>query len=280
MNSVFSRYSPTRASGPAIATVLYPWAARILTLALLASSTLLAQRSQTQPDYPQNSAINRQQADEILNELRAIRQLLEKQNRPAGSDQVPPTLGSPRTGRLRLEGGYSLGSKDAPITIVEFTDYQCSYCRAFESATFSEIRKKYIDTGKVRLVIRDFPLVDIHADAMGAAEAAHCAGDQGKFWPMHEALFSDQSKLGKNGLIDSAEKLGLDMGIFRTCLESGNHKLEIQNDQEQASSLQIRATPSFLIGKTSGKELSGTIIVGAAPLSAFETKFREAEGAH
>ena len=151
----------------------------------------------------------------------------------------------PQTGKLRLEGGYSLGSSDAPVTIVEFTDYQCPYCRAFESTTFAEIRKKYVDTGKVRFVVRDFPLVDMHPDAMQAAEAAHCAGDQQKFWPMHDALFSDASKLGKNGLIDSAESLKLDMEVFRSCLESGKHKLEIQNDQQVASSLQINGTPSF-----------------------------------
>lgn len=122
---------------------------------------------------------------------------------------------------MRLEGAYSLGSSEAPVTIVEFTDYQCPFCRRFESTTFAEIRKKYIDTGKVRFIVRDFPLVDMHPDAMLAAEAAHCAGDQGKFWPMHDALFSDASKLGKSGLIDAGESVKLDMEAFTSCLESG-----------------------------------------------------------
>jgi predicted DsbA family dithiol-disulfide isomerase len=93
---------------------------------------------------------------------------------------------------------------------------------------------------------------------------------------MHDALFSDASKLGKNGLIDSAESLKLDMGVFRACLESGKHKLEIQNDQQVASSLQINGTPSFLVGKTTGEEVSGAIIIGAQPFSVFEAKLREA----
>lgn len=254
----------------------YRWAALILTLTLFGSSSSSAQQSTKPSDNTKDSGITREQADEILSELRAIRQLLERQNQTAGPTQLPPMPQIPQTGKLRLEGGYSLGSDDAPVTIVEFTDYQCPYCRSFERTTFAEIRKKYVDTGKVRFVIRDFPLVDSHRDAMGAAEAAHCAGDQGKFWPMHDALFSDASMLGKNGLIDSAKSLKLDMGVFRSCLESGKHKLEIQKDQQVASALQINGTPSFLVGKTKGEEVSGAIIVGAQPFSVFEAKLREA----
>jgi protein-disulfide isomerase len=254
----------------------YRCAALILTLALFGFSTASAQQGPPPSDDVKDSGITRQQADEILNELRAIRQLLEKQNRP-GPSQLPRMPEVPQTGKLRLEGGYSLGSNDAPVTIVEFTDYQCPYCRQFESTTFTELRKKYIDTGKVRFVVRDFPLVEAHPNAMRAAEAAHCAGDQGQFWPMHDALFSDASKLEKNGLIDSAESLELDMGAFRSCLESGKHKLEIQNDQQVAASLQINGTPSFLVGKAVGEEVSGAIIVGAQPFSVFEAKLKEVE---
>jgi protein-disulfide isomerase len=250
--------------------------ALILTLALLSYSVASAQQGPVPSDDAKDSGITRQQADEILNELKAIRQLLEKQNRPA----LPRMPEVPQTGRLRLEGGYSLGSNDAPITIVEFTDYQCPFCRRFESTTFAEIRKKYIDTGKVRFVVRDFPLAEMHPDAMLAAGAARCAGDQGQFWPMHDALFSEASKLAKNGLIDSAESLKLDMTAFRSCLESGKHNLEIQNDQQVASSLQINGTPSFLIGTANGEEVSGAIVVGAQPFSVFEAKFMELEAAH
>ncbi len=249
--------------------------------ALIIALTLFGFISSAQQGPPsladaKGSGITRQQADDILNELKAIRQLLEKQNRPAAQGQLPRPTEVPQTGKLRLEGGYSLGSSDAPVTIVEFTDYQCPFCRGFENTTFAEIRKKYVDTGKVRFVVRDFPLVEMHPEAMQAAEAAHCAGDQGQFWPMHDALFSDASKLGKNGLIDSAESLKLDIGVFRSCLERGKHKLEIQNDQQVASSPQINGTPSFLVGKTTGEEVSGAIIVGAQPFSVFEAKLREA----
>jgi protein-disulfide isomerase len=252
----------------------------ILALALFSSSASSAQQGQTPSTDAKDSGITRQQADEILNELKAIRQLLEKQTRTAEPSRLPSMPQVPQTGKLRLEGGYSLGSSDAPVTIVEFTDYQCPFCRRFESTTFSDIRKKYIDTGKVRFVIRDFPLVDMHPDAMEAAEAAHCAGDQGQFWPMHDALFSDANTLGRNGLIASAAGLRLDLAMFRSCLETGKHKLEIQNDQQVASSLQINGTPSFVVGKTNGDELFGSIIVGAQPLSVFEEKLVAAQAQH
>ncbi len=172
-----------------------------------------------------------------------------------------------------------MGSSDALVTIVEFTDYQCPFCRSFENTTFGKIRKKYVDTGKVRFVIRDLPLVDMHPDAMLAAEAARCAGDQGKFWPMHDALFGDVSKLDENGLIAAAESVKLEMVVFRSCLENGKHKTEIQNDMQVASSLQINGTPSFLVGKSTGGEVSGVFIVGAQPFSVFEARLREIETA-
>src|SRR5665213_2353557 len=161
----------------------------VLTYSLFAPAGMWAQQSTSSLEEAKDSGITRQQADDILSELKAIRQLLEKQYRPGAPGRLPPMPEIPQTGKLRLEGGFSLGSNDAPVTIVEFTDYQCPFCRGFESTTFSEIRKKYIDTGKVRFVVRDLPLAEMHPDAMQAAEAAHCAGDQGQFWRMHDVLF-------------------------------------------------------------------------------------------
>jgi protein-disulfide isomerase len=252
-------------------------ATALLVFVIFGSASAMAEEPSIPSDDAKVSGITRQQADEILNELRGIRQLLERQNRSAPLGQLPLMPQVPQTGKLRLEGGYSLGSNDAPVTIVEFTDYQCPYCRLFQSTTFEEIRKKYVDTGKVRFVIRDFPLVSSQPDAMRAAEAARCAGDQEKFWPMHDALFSDAGKLGKDGLINSAESIKLDMTVFRSCLETRKHKSDVQNDMQIATSLQINGTPSFLIGKANDDEVSGAIIVGAQPFSVFEAKLREAE---
>ncbi len=238
-------------------------APRLLMLVLLPVFAGLAQ------DNTNDAGITRKQADDILNELRQIRRLLETQSKPAH-----PV--APLTGRLRLDGGFSLGSKDAPLAIVEFTDYECPFCRQFQSTTFAEIRKEYVDTGKVRFVVRDFPLSN-HPHAFPAAEAAHCADDQGMFWPMHDALFSDPGQLVQKRLIDHAEALKLDVEVFRSCLQTGKHKLDIQNEMQIGSSLQIQGTPSFLIGKIAGEEVAGTIIMGALPFSTFEAKLKEAE---
>jgi len=236
----------------------------ILAFALVMPSTATAQ------EVDREIGITRNQADDILKELKQIRQLLESQARPSG----PAPRLVPQTGKLRLSGGFPLGSNDAPVTIVEFTDYQCPFCRQFQTTTFAELRKKYIDSGKVRFIIHDFPL-DGHPNAMPAAEAARCAGDQGKFWPMHDALFG-QPDTSRKGSIENAEALKLDLDTFRSCLESSKHKTEIQSDMQTALSLQITATPSFLIGRTSGEDLDGSILIGAQPLSAFEAKINAA----
>src|SRR3989338_5451600 len=141
----------------------------------------------------QSPPITKEQADAILKELQAIRQLLEQmqrqqaQPRPVQQPVQPPA--PPAKVKVRSDGPYWLGKADAPVTVVEFTDYQCPFCRRFHQSAFEEIKKNYIDTGKVRFVSRDLPL-DIHANAARAAHAARCAGEQGKFWEMRHLLIA------------------------------------------------------------------------------------------
>jgi protein-disulfide isomerase len=242
----------------------------------IVSGTGVAQTPVAQQE-PSEPGITREQADDILLELRAIHQLLDRQVRTVAPQQ-PAAQVYPTTGKLKLDGEPARGSSSAPVTIVEFTDYECPFCRQFETATLPEIVRKYVDTGKVRLVVHDFPL-NIHANAMPAAEAAHCAGDQGKFWPMHDVLFSDPGKLGTADLIDRAGALKLDVGAFKACLESGKDRTEVLKQIKSASDLQIVATPSFLIGRAVADVVDGSIITGAQPLSVFEAKLKEAEAA-
>jgi protein-disulfide isomerase len=228
-------------------------------------------------EEPRETGITRQQADDILLELRAIHQLLDRQVRSVAPQQ-PAAPVYPTTGKLKLDGEPSRGSRTAPVTIVEFTDYECPFCRQFETITMPQILKEYVDTGKVRLVVHDFPL-NIHANAMPAAEAAHCAGDQGKFWPMHDVLFSEPGKLGPADLIDRAGELKLDIGAFKACLEGGKDRPDVMKQMKTASELQIVATPSFLIGRTVADVVEGSIVTGAQPIAVFETKLKEAEAA-
>ncbi len=212
--------------------------------------------------------ITRDQADEIIKELRQIRQLLEKGGRPGA------TLEAGGKVRMNLEGSEWLGSKDAPLTMVEFTDYQCSYCQKFHLATFPEIRRKYIDTGKVRFASRDLPL-EFHSNAARAAEAAHCAGDQGRFWPMRDKLVANAEQLGPEQVEGYARELKLNMGAFQSCMSSGKHKDAVEKDTALALSININGTPGFIIGRSTPEGVEGSVVLGALPLDAFEAKLKE-----
>jgi protein-disulfide isomerase len=213
--------------------------------------------------------ITRQQAEDILNELREIRKLLEKGSGPG------TFIGSDGKVYMKLDGSPALGSKAAPLTIVEFTDYQCGFCQRFHKVTFPEIRKKYIDTGKVRFVSRDLPLA-FHSNASRAAEAARCAGDQNQFWEMRDQLVKNAEKLAAADIEGYARDLKLDMSAFKSCVDSGKYAPAVKSDVAMASSLRIEGTPSFVIGKTTPEGVEGTVVVGALPLAAFDTQLEEA----
>jgi protein-disulfide isomerase len=217
----------------------------------------------------QDSPMTREQGDVILNELRQIRQLLESGAGPAGA-----AMAADGKIRLTIANGNWLGNKDAPLTMVEFTDYQCGFCQRFHLETFPEIRKKYIDTGKMRFVSRDLPL-DFHSNAFHAAEAARCAGDQGQFWPMRNTLVANANKLGRDEIQGYAKTLKLDLTAFRSCMDTGKHAEAIKKDVALAMSLRIDGTPSFVLGKSTPEGVSGTLIVGALPFDAFEEKLGE-----
>ncbi|MGE5569481.1 MAG: DsbA family protein [Rhodospirillales bacterium] len=220
------------------------------------------------PAQSEEQGITRQQADAILNELRQIRQLLEKQARPAPSGESEGSV------KLKITDGNWLGKKDAPVTLVEFTDYQCSFCQRFHLATFPEIRKRYIDTGKVRFLSRDFPL-QFHGNAFRAAEAARCAGDQGQFWKMRDVLVANPNRLSENDLLAHAQGLGLKMEPFKECLTTGKHRAEVQKDIDEALALKVSGTPSFIVGRTTPEGVEGVFLVGAHPFESFEQKLRE-----
>src|SRR6266446_2495839 len=168
-----------------------------------------------------NDGISRQQADDILNELRQIRQLLERQTKP----QQPPAPAPEQITRAKvtLDGVPMLGSKDAPLTIVEFTDYQCPFCQRFHVTTFSDLKKNYIDTGKVRFYSRDLPL-DFHANAMRAAQAGRCAAEQNQFWTLREVMSANPDKLDLDHIIAFGSDLKMDVNALRKCIADEKHK--------------------------------------------------------
>jgi protein-disulfide isomerase len=161
-----------------------------------------------------------------------------------------------------------LGSADAPVTILEFSDYQCPYCRQYVRQTLPKILATYVETGQVRYLFKDFPL-DSHPNAQKAAEAARCAGTQGAYWAMHGRLFDAQREWVQQGqeealekFVRYAEELGLDAMAFRECLQSGQFGEQIRQDQWEGQQAGVRGTPSFLI--------NGQLLTGAHPFETFQ----------
>jgi protein-disulfide isomerase len=156
-----------------------------LTICLLVGSIwhpTFAQKPPVAAAATETQGVTREQADAILAELRQIRQLLDKQQQDA-VQQIPSKV------QISVASSWhAIGRDDAPVTILEFTDLQCPFCRQFHEETFPMIKKNYIDTGKVRFVSRDMPLKAVHPYAQKAAEAVRCAGDQGKYWELRNAI--------------------------------------------------------------------------------------------
>jgi protein-disulfide isomerase len=213
--------------------------------------------------------ITQQQAEEMLKELRAIRQALERVTPPQ-----PP--GPPPDQRVKLDNvsGYSLGRPDAPLTLVEFTDLQCPYCNRFSTTVFGQIKTAYVDTGKVRFVTRDFPL-DFHPYALPAARAARCAGEQGKFWEMRAALVRGYNRLSAAFVTATGESLALDMPAFNACTASTRFDAAIMQDMNEGRAINVEGAPTFVIGRTTAQGVDGILIVGAQPFAAFDAKIKE-----
>ena len=218
--------------------------------------------------------ITRQQADAILSELKAIRETLARlAPQPAAPAAAQPAEAL-APAAMKLDQEQVLGAANAPLTIVEFADYQCPFCQRFHTTTFEELRKKYVDTGKVRFVSVDFPL-EFHQNAPQAAEGAHCAGDQGGFWKMREVLQLNAAKLSPADLPGYARSLYLDVPAFQACLASGKYKKVVEEERKKAASLAVSGTPTFLIGRTTREGVDGALLVGAQPLEAFEAAMQK-----
>lgn len=153
-----------------------------------------------------------------------------------------------------------LGAEDAPITIVEFSDYECPYCRQWHAQVYSQLIETYGD--RVRFVYRDFPLDSIHPEARPAAQAANCAYEQGVFWEYHDMLFSMEQELGREAYLEYASRLDIDQDAFNECIESERYQAEVQGDFEFAAQLGVRSTPTFFI--------NGIAVVGAQPFDVFQ----------
>ena len=203
------------------------------------------------------------EVDALRGELRLMREFLLQR-------LVQPSPAPPRSVKVAIGDNPTLGNREAPITLIEFSDYQCPFCRQFVETTLPGLKKEFIDTGQLRYVFRDFPIDQIHPLARKAAEAAHCAGDHGKYWTMHDLLFQHQDALQQDQLVAYAQQIRLDTTAFRGCLEEGKHQASVQQNLTDGMSAGIRGTPAFVLGKLRpDNTVESVLLTGARPLTDF-----------
>ncbi len=214
------------------------------------------------------------QMDELRETQKAIQKELQEikaflQGSAAPSNLPPPNL------TASVDDNPFKGDKNAKLTLIEFSDYQCPFCARHFRETLPQLEREYINAGKVKYVFRDFPIESIHRDAFKAAEAANCAGEQGKYWQMHDRLFQNQNQLGVEELPKHAQAIGLSLSVFQQCLDSGKQAAEIRKDMEHGQRAGVNGTPTFFLGvqDSDGQNVKVLrVIVGAQP----HVQFKEA----
>jgi len=179
----------------------------------------------------------------VQRDLQDIKALLQRQGRASAADEPQP-----QDIVLNVTDGQTKGDKGARGVLVDFTDYQCPFCARHVRETLPRIDTEYIKTGKLKYIVRDFPIESIHPRAFKAAEAAHCAGKQGKYWEMHDRLFANQRKLAPSDLTAHAQAVALDAAQFQGCLDSGEHTGRIRKDMLEGQRAGVRGTPTFFLG--------------------------------
>lgn len=202
----------------------------------------------------------------IQSDLKAIKELLTAAKRAQSPVQKIKFT-------INVAKDPTKGPADARVTLIEFTDYQCPYCARYARSVLPQLTKEFIDTGKLRYVLRDFPLTEIHKDAAKAHEAAHCAGEQGKYWEMHDQLFAHSKALQADKLAGYAKTAGVTDGpAFQACVGSGRYAKQGQASVAEATKAGVRGTPSFLLGltKADGTVNATTLIRGAQPYPVFQ----------
>jgi protein-disulfide isomerase len=201
----------------------------------------------------------------IQKDLQEIKSLL--QSRAA----TPPP--EPQNVVLNLKDDPFKGEKNAKVTLVEFSDYQCPFCARHVRETLPPLEREYIATGKIKYVFRNFPIASIHPLAFKAHEAANCSGEQEKYWEMHNRLFANSKALGAKDLSQHAQALALDLAKFQECLDSGKHAGKIRRDMAEGQTAGVKGTPTFFLGLTEPNDTQITavkIIRGAQPYAVFK----------
>jgi protein-disulfide isomerase len=248
-----------------------PFLLSILALALYGCVTqqqLDALQAQHQQDM---QAQHQQDMQALSTEVAKLNQQVQGLQKISPAAKVNPAT---RTVEVSIKDRDILGDPSAPITLVEFTDYQCPFCKRFTDNTLPAIKAEFIDTGKAKLLVKDLALSG-HKQARKAAQASRCAADQGQYWAMHDGLFANSKTLTPETIIQLAKTLKLDETKFAQCLASDRHLDGIATDIAEAQTLGITGTPAFVMGlSNSDKEevVKGTMIIGAKGIEVFRSQ--------
>jgi protein-disulfide isomerase len=237
-------------------------------LALISASMLLFSLSAWSASTKEEILELRIQVTEIQRDLAEIKKLLAQGARAPAAKAV-----GFRKQTIKIGDSPFKGKVDAPVTLVEYSDYQCPFCARNYRNVMPILQEEYIDTGKLRFVMREYPLATIHKNATNASIAALCAGGQGKYWEMHDLLFDNQKELGVDNLKSFAGTIGLDTASFNECLDSKKSAERVRKDMAGASKLGMGGTPGFFIGLTDQSEPDNVelsvYLKGAKPIDEF-----------
>jgi protein-disulfide isomerase len=245
----------------------------LILMAIVSSRPALSQGNADVESMKRDMQTLKEGQQAIQKDIQEIKKLLA--SRPAAG---APAADQAMNAVLSVDGEPFKGEKNAKLTLVEFSEFQCPFCGRHVRETYPQLEKEYIQTGKVKYVFRDLPLESIHKNAFKASEAAHCAGEQGKFWEMHDRLFANQNSLEPAMLTAHAQAIGVDTKKFQACLDSGKYAADIRKDIAEANRLGISGTPTTVIGMTQPNDSKVKVlrvIRGAQGYNAFKAAFDE-----
>jgi protein-disulfide isomerase len=243
-------------------------------VACLAICVALAAEQVTGQDAPDLQSVQRRVELLEATQLRVLRELESistqladgRMAAPAALRRGAPPVPAIPSSAQSIADAATKGSRDATVVLIEYADFQCPYCSQFARRTLPELERRYVSTGKLRVVFRHMPLHEIHPQAVMAAEAAECARQQGRFWQVHDALFADQ-RLDEASLVEKARTNGVGLEQFSECVR-GNGGVRVKQDLAAARALGLSVTPTFLIGRAVG---------GAVKVEQILTGVREAD---
>ncbi|HKY22058.1 MAG TPA: thioredoxin domain-containing protein [Vicinamibacterales bacterium] len=221
--------------------------------------------------------IVQQRLDALERLVNGTNEQLSELNKLLRSLLPPSATASFQAVDVNIAGSSWKGSPSAKLVLVEYSDFECPFCARHSQAAYRQIQQRFVDTGKLRYVFRHLPLENMHLNARKAAEAAECAGEQGKFWEMHDRLFANQKALSVADLGTYARAEQLNISDFEMCLNEGKMSAKVRDDLADAARVGLTGTPAFLIGVSEGDGVVRALrrIMGAQPYEVFELALNE-----